>query len=201
MKSYSKKTLIMGLLTTTALFTLSACGGGNEQTTSVEIDKDGRITNVIYEPFDQEYYDITELSDMAANEISEYNVEYSNEKISLEKAELVEDDSFAKLTMNYTSASDYSHFNQVSLFYGTVEEAMDKGYTISNALVNADGENIEGDYIEKHKEKHIVITSDKSNIKTPYNIEYMSKGVTLKDKKEAVLSAVTMDTVQLLLSK
>ena len=201
MNSYSKKTLSMALLAATALFTLSACGGGKDETTSVEIDKNGRVTNVIYEPFDQEYYDIQELSDMAASEISEYNVEYSNEKVSLEKAELVEDDSFAKLTMNYTSASDYSHFNQVSLFYGTVEEAMDKGYTISNALVNADGENIEGDYIEKHKEKHIVITSDKSNIKTPYNIEYMSKGVTLKDKKEAVLSAVTMDTVQLLLSK
>ena len=201
MKSNIKKTVITALIAATVCSNITACGAEKEQATCVEIDKDGKVTNVIYEAFDKEYYDIQELSDMAASEISEYNSEYSNQKIALEKAELVEDDSFAKLTMTYVSASDYSHFNQVSLFYGTVEEALDKGYTVSNTLVNSEGDSMDGSFIEEHKNRHIVITSDKSNIKTPYNIEYMSKGVTLNDKKEAVLSAVTADTVQLLLSK
>ena len=201
MDSYSKRILVLTFALTTALFALTACGDKKEAVTSVEIDKDGKVTNVIYEEFDMDYYDIKELSDMAASEISEYNVEYDSPKIALEKADLVEDDSYAKLTMTYDSASDYSHFNQVSLFYGTIGEAEDKGYTISKSLVGRNGEKIEESFIEEHKDRHIIITSDKSNIKAPYNIEYMSNGVTLIDKKEAELTAVTTDTVQLLLSK
>ena len=201
MDTNGKRILTMTAACAMALFTLSACGAGEEKVTSVAIDKDGKVTNVIYEDFGEEYYDIKELSDMAASEISEYNVEYSSPKITLEKAELVEDDTFARLTMTYDSASDYSHFNQVSLFYGTIEEAQKKGYEISGSLVNSTGEKIETSYLEDHKDRHIIITSDKSNIRTPYNIEYMSGGVTLVDKKEADLSAVTTDTVQLLLSK
>ena len=201
MDSYGKRILAMTAACAMALFTLSACGASEEKVTSIAIGKDGKVTNVIYEGFGEESYDIKELSDMAASEISEYNVEYSAPKIALEKAELVEDDTFARLTMTYESASDYSHFNQISLFYGTIEEAQNKGYSISGSLVNSAGEKIEESYLEDHKDRHIIITSDKSNIKAPYNIEYMSGGVSLVDKKEADLSAVTADTVQLLLSK
>ncbi len=201
MDSYSKRILVLTFAVTTTLLTLAGCGDKRENVTSVRIDKDGKVTNVIYEEFYKDYYDIQELSDMAASEISEYNVEYSSQKVTLEKAELVEDDSFAKLTMTYDSASDYSHFNQVSLFYGTIEEAMDKGYEVSKSLVNSSGDRIEASFIEENKGRHIIITSDKSNIIAPYNIEYMSNGVTLHDKKEAELTAVTTETVQLLLAK
>ena len=201
MDIYGKRILALTFATTTAMLTLSGCGEKGQDVTSISIDKDGKVTNVICEEFDKEYYDIQELSDMAASEISEYNVEYSSPSVSLDKTELAQEDSFAKLTMSFESASDYSHFNQVSLFYGTIQEALDKGYEVSKSLVNSDGDRIDEAFIEENKDRHIIITSDKSNIKTPYNIEYMSNGVTLLDKKEAVLSAVTTDTVQLLLSK
>ncbi len=201
MDSYIKKIPVLTFAMITGLFALSGCGERANAVTSVSIDKDGKITNIIYEEFDKDYYDLDELSDMAASEISEYNVEYSSPKVSLEKAELVEDGARARLSMSYESASDYSHFNQVSLFYGTVEEAVNKGYTISKSLVDASGNKIDEAFIDEHPDRHIIITTDKSNIKTPYNIEYMSNGVILSDKKEAVVSAVTTDTVQLLLSK
>ena len=54
---------------------------------------------------------------------------------------------------------------------------------------------------EDYLNKHIVITGEKTVIYTPYNIEYMTSGVELLDKKEADLTNVTTDLVQILLSK
>ena len=201
MRSYSRKMLVMTFAGAMALLTMTGCGESKAQITSVSIDKEGKVTHEIYEKFDQDYYDIQGLSDMAASEISEYNVEYDAPKVALEKAEFIEDDKVARLSMSYESASDYSHFNQVSLFYGTVQEAIDRGYEVSKGLVNAEGDKIDQDVIDGSLEKHIIITSEKIDVITPFNIEYMSNGVSLNGKKEADLSAVTAESVQLLLSK
>ncbi len=201
MRSYSRKMLVMTFALTLALLSMTGCGEAKTGITSVVIDKEGKVTHEIYEKFDRDYYDLQGLSDMAAQEISEYNVEYDTPKVTLGKAELIEDDKVARLSMVYESASDYSHFNQVSLFYGTVQEAIDRGYEVSKGLVNSSGEKIDQEVIDKSLENHIIITSEKIDVITPYNIEYMSNGVSLNGKKEADLSAVTADSVQLLLSK
>ena len=201
MGNYSRKILMMTFAGATAVLTLTGCGDTGSQATSVTIDKEGKVANEIYENFDQEYYDLQGLEDMAASEISEYNVEYDAPKVSLDKVELLEDATLAKLSMTYDSPSDYSHFNQVVLFYGTVEEARDRGYEVSGNLVDADGNKIDPEVLEGSGEKHIIITSEKININAPFNIEYMSKGAVLKGKKEADLSEVNTDTATLLLSK
>ncbi len=201
MRSYRRKVLVITFALTLALLSMTGCGEAKTGITSVAIDKEGKVTHEIYEKFDRDYYDLQGLSDMAAQEISEYNVEYDTPKVTLGKAELIEDDKVARLSMVYESASDYSHFNQVSLFYGTVQEAIDRGYEVSKGLVNASGEKIDQEVIDKSLENHIIITSEKIDVITPYNIEYMSNGVSLNGKKEADLSAVTADSVQLLLSK
>lgn len=180
--------------------TLTGCGGDKQKDTSLIISKDGKVTNTIFEAFDQEYYDIAELSDMAAEEISYYNSEYDTPRIEIAEAEVIEDESVAKLVMTFENSSDYSHYNQTRLFYGTVQEAMDNGYELSSALVDKNGNIIDlgsDDFLDKH----IVITSEKTVIYTPYNIEYMTSGVALRDKKEADLTNVTNELVQMLLSK
>ena len=180
--------------------TLTGCGSDNSKVTNLSISKEGKVTNTIYEAFDQEYYDISELSDMATEEISYYNCEYDTPRIAITDAEVIEDESIAKLVMTFESSSDYSHYNQARLFYGTVQEAMDDGYELSSMLVDKNGNKIElgsDDFLNKH----IVITSEKTVIYTPYNIEYMTSGVALRDKKEADLTNVTTDLVQMLLSK
>ena len=180
--------------------TLTGCGGDKQKDTSLSISKDGKVTNTIFEAFDQEYYDIAELSDMAAEEISYYNSEYDTPRIEIAEAEVIEDEPVAKLVMTFENSSDYSHYNQTRLFYGTVQEAMDNGYELSSVLVDKNGNKIDlgsDDFLDKH----IVITSEKTVIYTPYNIEYMTSGVALRDKKEADLTNVTNELVQMLLSK
>lgn len=179
---------------------LVGCGEKSPEVTAVTIAKDGRVSNVIYEEFGIQY-DINELSDMATREISQYNMEYSEPKITLDAVETVDEGAFAKVAMSYESAADYAYYNQVNLFYGTVQEAIDAGYQISPALKNNGGEVIGEGYAKDNPDKHIIITTDKSNFKTPYNVEYMTDGVVLIGNKEAMLSSCTDNSIQLLLSK
>ena len=179
---------------------LCGCGQDKNRKTKISIDKNGGVVNTIYEEFTQDYYDVSELSDMASEEISYYNSEYVSPKISLTEVTKLEEEPYVRLKMTFESASDYSHFNQTSLFFGTVAEAVEKGYELSAALVNNEGQKIDLGSNDFH-EKHIVITTEKTIIETPYAIEYMSDGVFLKDKKEADLTNVLTDSVQLLLSK
>ncbi len=199
---YKKYNLTVSLMVALlALACLWGCSSEEPLSTSISIDKNGGVTNVVYEEFDKDYYDITELSDMASSEISAYNSECLSEKISLESLDSVNDGTYVKMVVSYKGVSDYVGFNKTSLYYGTVQDALDRGYDVSNALVNTEGEAIGQDGISEYLTKHIIITTDKSDFITPYNIEYYTQGVELNGKKEAVLSQVSADEIQLLLSK
>ena len=180
---------------------LVGCGKETVGVSTVLIDKNGKVSNVLYEEFDKDYYSLDELKNMVDEEIAGYNSEYETPRITLTDAQLIEEDSYVKLTMDYESASDYSYFNQVDLFYGTVQEARAAGYSVSLNLVDDKGEKMDPSVVDQNPDRHIIITSNKTTIKTPYNIQYMSNGVTCPDKKDATLSSVTAEYVQLLLSK
>ncbi len=200
-KNRRNKKCTMWAAVMSATVLLTACGQNSPEVTSLEIDKEGAVTNVIYEEFQEEYLDVEDLKNMAGSEIEAYNNEYISPRISLGEVELIDDGAFVKLSMTFKTADDFSNFNQETVFYGTVQEARDAGYTVSDRLVDKSGEQVDEDFIDEHKDNHIVITTDKSNFKTPYKIRYMSKGVVLLGDKEAVLQDVTGDTVQLLLTK
>ncbi|WP_022778759.1 hypothetical protein [Butyrivibrio sp. AE3009] len=180
---------------------LIGCGSSKVDSTTISIDKDGKVVSTIIEDFGESYYDLQELSDMATKEASVYNSDFMNDKVFLESVSKDEETGKVTMVLSYNSASDYSHFNQVSLFYGTVSEALEKGYKISEQLVDKDGNTLGEAGIQEHLDNHIIISSDKSNIKVPYNISYMSKGTNLKGKKEALFTEVSTDSAQLLLSK
>ncbi len=192
---------IIGLSVAASALLAVGCGSSDDNRTTIAINKDGSVQSTIYESFDKDYYDISELSDMASDEISYYNSEYISPKIILEEPELINDGKMAKLVMNYDSSDDYSHFNQVSLFYGTVQEAIDKGYSVTDNLVDPDGNKAEAFDLEEELSHHIIITDEKVYIIAPYKISYSTLGVTITDKKEADLSNATKDSIQLLLSK
>ena len=180
---------------------LMGCGAQEKQVTSISLDKNGKITNTIYEEFGEEHYDIQELTKMAENEISAYNSECLREKIFLESVDSVSDGAYVKMIITYETPGDYSGFNKTSLFYGTVQDALDRGYNFSNDLIDENGLKISQDAIDANLDNHVIITNDKSVIIAPYNILYTSEGIILDGKKEAILSSSSSDEVQLILSK
>lgn len=200
-KLKNKKTAVIFAALLIPSVLLLGCGASGFTATTVSIDKDGKVVSTIIEDFGESNYDLNELNDMAAAEVSAYNSEFISEKVFLDSSVKDEETGAVKMVISFNSTSDYSHFNQVSLFYGTVQEALDKGYKVSEDLIDHDGNVLGGDGINSNLDRHIVITTDKTNMIAPYNISYMSKGTQLKGKKEAILTDVSSDTVQLLLSK
>ena len=194
-----KAALNITALAFTAIF-LCACGSDKASETRITVNKDGTILNVVCDGFEKEYYQLSELEDMAAKEITYYNSEYTTPRINLEES-VLSDDGEVSLKISYSNYIDFSHFNQVTFFYGTVDEASSRGFSLPGDLVSPDGEKIVPGDIDDLDERHVIISGDKTKIEAPFNISYMSRGVSVKDKKEADLSAVTNDVVWLLLSK
>ena len=201
MKIFFKREMIASLLLAMPLLVLTGCGNSASDVSTIKIDAQGEIKSVIFDEFGESYYNIDELKEMALSETANFNADYISPRVFFEDASLTEDGSMIKLSMNYRSAKDYTDFNESMLFFGTIEEAENKGYTISDKLQGRDGKPVDLNVVSGHPEKHVIITNERANIISPFNIDYMTDGVELIGKKEAVLSEAKEETVQLLLSK
>ena len=198
---YMKKSVVMLVILISVL--LGGCGDKKMDATGIIVNDDGSLSYVLVEDFNEDYYDLEELKSMAEEEISEYNAEYTEARIVLKDAEILDTENGRKvrMTVDYSSSNDFSYFNQETFFFGTVSDAIGKGYSLSDALVSSDGERVSEGYYDANPDLHIIITGSKVNIITPYNIAYSSQGVKYLGKKEAALTDATGSAVQLLLSK
>ena len=170
---------------------LVGCGvsdASKPESSSIEIKKDGSVISTAIESFEQSYYDLNELKQMAEEEISAYNLSSGEESISLES--LKEDDEVVTMKMSYKDSGDYAHFNSETLIYETVEEASGNGQTIPSDLVDTDGENVTSDDFAGLSSEHVLITSNKTIVTFPYKVKYVSKGVTILGSKTVDLSGI-----------
>lgn len=196
-----KNKMIASLVIAVPLLILSGCGSAAGEVSTIRIDAQGEVNSVVFDEFGESYYSIDELKEMAVSEIDTFNADYISPRVFFDDAELAGEGSMVKLSMHYRTAKDYADFNDTTLFYGTVEEAMTKGYSISDRLLGRNGSSIDEGFVSDHTDRHVIITNERSNIIAPFNIDYMTDGVELNGKKEAVLSEAKDETVQLLLSK
>ena len=197
---YLKKYYFLGALIVMA-FMLAGCGKEKSLVTSVEIDKNGAVTNTIIEEFDQSLYNLDELSELASSEVSAYNSECLSERIAVESVEMLKDEKTVKMVLKFNSTNDYASFNDTALYFGTVQDAIDRGYEISTELINPEGQVLSSEGLSDYLSRSIIITEDRSVFITPYKIEYYTNGVKLNGKKEAITSDATSEVIQLLLSK
>ena len=179
---------------------MCACGKADD-TTRVEVSKNGAVKNYICESFSEPNYDVDELTEMVNTKVSDYNSEYLTTKVTVDSIKYDEEKKTIKLVMDYESAGDYAGFNGVSLFYGTLSEAQEKGYEIPADMVGTGDNKLPDDWKEQYADKHVVVCDEKVKIKTPYKIEYATQGVNVSGKKEAVLCDENEGAIVLLLSK
>lgn len=166
------------LLSFTVLLSGCTGQGDREQETGVKIGKNGEITAIIAEPFEKEYYTEEGLSQMILAETETYG----EGRVSLLGIDQMEEAGKVIVTMQYGSAADYAAFNEVTFFYGTVEQAQAEGYSPDTALVNEKGESIQGGE-DALSGKHVVIFSETMLVTVPTKVLYRSGGSTLVDSK------------------
>lgn len=160
-------------------------------TSEVEVFKDGSIVETLVEDFSEELYDEENLRNMILSEVEDFNKGQGDSGISIDKLE--QKDGEMTVRMKYPSAEVYSsyntdEYNHMSLFSGTVSQAMDAGYSMDVSMQNTKGDEFIGKAeLLEMGEQNIVISENPMRVKVDGRIEYISRNVTVSGKDEAVL--------------
>lgn len=200
-----------GKLAASVLFAavlLSGCGQAMVPEEIVEptlvIDSNGRVTAYLVGEFDKSYYDLSELTAMAREEAAEFGnaSQDGTAPVTVKSVEAVQDGSGRiVLAYQFDSTDSYKGFIGNELFYGTVEEALSRGYIQDVILQSAgSGESLVREALEEQKEKHMIITDAAAVIYCPERVTYLSTGAAMKEDG-SVDASLASGTVYILLKK
>ena len=185
MKKYSGLALLAAML-----IMLSSCGSEkivfNEPT--VKVSKKGAISQTIVEKFDKDYYDADELKDEFNSAIDDFKKESNEGEITL--SDLYTDNGEVFVSLEYSSSEAAKAFNNEDIFYGTVNDAYDNGYTLDVNLKGVeDGTLIGKSELMEMDKNHIFIVSSAGIVYTPYKVMFVSAGVEVLGDKEVRVSS------------
>lgn len=164
------------------LLLLTGCGNKFEPTEStIFVTSKGVVQSAVMESFEKEYYNFDELAEDVKKAVKSYCLDVNEEVIAV--TSLTENEDMVTLQMEYQTVEDYAEFNEVLLFSGTLEEAMNAGYQPST-LLDAEGQTADVD-LEKNGNLKVLITEESVCIQTSGKIKYVSDNVTILNNKLA----------------
>lgn len=168
---------------------LAGCGQSGEPAsvdgTTIVVDKNGGVTYYLVGDFDKEYYSLSELEAMAEEEAAEFGGEDTAEgqAVTVIKVEpLQSDESRVTVAYEFDGSGSFTGFTGSELFFGTVNEAVSRGYSLNGILKSVkDGSSKTEQELEKDGEKLLLITDAKAVIYCPSRVTYLSDGADLRD--------------------
>ncbi|MCR5755696.1 MAG: hypothetical protein K6G30_12905, partial [Acetatifactor sp.] len=123
-----RKVKVLGMIALSVLM-LAGCGGSKIpdviSETSLAVGSDGEITYYLVEDFDKEYYDISELTEMAMDDAATFCEKYDSEVqkavMAVKKVEFVADNpEKVILTYEYENYKVFEAHTDGVLFFGPV---------------------------------------------------------------------------------
>ena len=173
---------ILAIIFVTGLFI--GCGEPEViDSNTIQVQKDGSITDVIVDDFDQNLYSIDELQSMTEDEIAQYETTDGAGKITLDSIEMVEDK--LHVTMTFAGYADYAAYNDTDIFVGTLADAYNAGYSLDISMISAKDTNtvlVKDDLMQMGLSK-VIITDYDGIIRCPNKILYYNQGTSQIDKK------------------
>lgn len=155
---------------------LSGCSKKTDvDTSTVFVEKKGGIISVDVEHLDKEYYDIEELKEYITQHVEDYTEKNGN---TVEETSFDVKDGIAKLTMEYDSYEDYTGFNGVELYCGTVVGAQADGYDFDTEFYRVEDaqkqESVDKANVIAEDDNKIVIIKANVDVKVPGTVLYVS---------------------------
>ena len=160
-------------------------------TNTVFVQKDGGIVSTDVEEFDTSAYDESALKAYIDDAIDSYASENGSGRVKLQSLNI--EDNKATLIIEYASAGDYTNFNGIQLFTGTIAEALAAGYTFDGDFASiSDGKAAACDASEFKNQDgfKVCIIRANTNLNVPGDIKYASvENVSLVDRKTVAIAA------------
>lgn len=159
---------------------LTACGSSlDADCNTVYVEKKGTVIGASIEKMDKDYYKEDELKEFIDEKVEAYQKEH--EKNSVKVSDFSVKDGVAELFMKYAGYEEYQEFNDVTLFAGTVPQALAAGYDFNTEFTKikdgkASGE-VESSEVTESDYK-VVVLSEKIDVKVDGTIKYMSSDFT-----------------------
>ena len=155
---------------------LSGCSKKTDvDTSTVFVEKKGGIISVDVEHLDKEYYDIEELKEYITQHVEDYTEKNGN---TVEESSFDVKDGIAKPTMEYDSYEDYTGFNGVELYCGTVAEAQADGYDFDTEFYRVEDaqkqETVDKADVIAEDDNKIVIIKANVDVNVPGTVLYVS---------------------------
>ncbi len=182
-----KKIICVGFTMILCMGLLSGCSKKTDvDTSTVFIEKKGKITSVDVEALDKDYYDEAELESYITDHVNDYTSENGN---TVEMASFTVTDQVAKLQMQYDSYEDYTAFNGIELYDGTVVEAEAAGYDFDTDFIGASDEDtkkVSKDDVLADDNNKVVIIKANVDVEVDGTVLYVSKENTKVTEKNKV---------------
>ena len=166
--------LILAVCMLGMMFT--GCSSLETDDSIVYVQKKGKVQTVDIELFDKEYYNEADFKAFAQEAIDTYNA--SNGEGAVVLKEFTLEGNTAKLAMEYQSVADYSEFHQVTLYQGTIAEAVGEGYPFDVEFSKVENGEITGSAtisdILAEDGLSVVVVNNNTDIKVSGTICYVS---------------------------
>ena len=176
----------------------TACGKEPvPEVTTIVVDEEGKVTHTIVEDFSDEDYDAEELKGSIEEKIKEYNEHAGKDSAKLSRFE--DKDGRLRVVVDYQTAEDFCEMNDASpvffYFYGTVEEAENKGI-VPEVMLYKDGDvdnvGVNGTGIRKYPHRHFCVLMESAHVNLPYNILFCTENVKVQGEGEADVEIAEM---------
>ncbi|MCM1056735.1 MAG: hypothetical protein NC517_03910 [Firmicutes bacterium] len=190
---------------------LAGCGQtGVQETvdaTTISVDRNGGMTYYLVGEFDRDYYSLSELSDMAAEEAERFNGGAGEKQaVTVDRVEaLSEAENRILIVCRFDGYTSFNAFNEQfnkqfgSFFYGTVDEAFEQGYIKDAVLKSIRDESLKTEeQLKQEGSRKLIVTDGKAIIYCPAKVTYLSPGAVLNEDGSVDASAVE-ETVYILM--
>ncbi|MCC6095248.1 MAG: hypothetical protein LIV24_09575 [Eubacterium sp.] len=181
--------LAIGFLATTMLVTTAGCSLPNSiENTTVSVGEEGNVTENIVEAKDDDDYTEDDLKQYIEDAVTSYDSE-SKGAVKLESCSV--DDNSVSIKMSYASMSDYSSFNNVKAFLGTLAEAEEAGFSMDQNFLDMYGNAADPDILSaRAKEWKVLILSEPVMVRLPDKILYATDNVSITGRLTATINTV-----------
>ncbi len=161
---------------------LSGCSHKTDADVStVFVEKSGSIVSVDVETLDKEYYNAEELESYITEHVENYT---SANKDTVEMKSFDAEEGSAKLIMEYDSYQDYSGFNGIELYVGSIVTAQAEGYDFDTEFNSAEENTpVTKEEVISDDDNKVAIIKANVDVRVPGTILYVSaKDTQIKEK-------------------